>query len=526
MQTKHASVIKPSKQEREQSRVSAVRNVLANSGSFVYCAIVNFCLAPVVVRELGVSRYGLWVLLTSVIGFLAIMDFGIRGAVMRYIANLHAAGRHDEAGPIASAGLFLFGVLGAIAVSVSLGLAFALDTLFTVPPDLLRVAQWVLIIGGINIAISLVTGVFGGVIAAMQRFDLIGVVEASIETVRACLIVLALTNGYGLGALATIQLSMSLVRCLISVLISRRLYPQLRLALRSWAPAHLRQLLSFSYYSMLLQVSTLMILELDSVIIGTFLPIAMIAYFAIAASLVDHARMLIYAATHSITPHVSAWQATGKLSPGRLALPSGRWATLLLHVMTLTFLFRGETFVRLWMGPSYAELAGPVLFILSLALLFEGGRVVIGATLLGLNQHKALVPVFIVEAICNVALSLLLMRPMGIVGVALGTAVPRIIASAIVIPRVLCRLQNIPVWDAWREIWIRPALAMIPFGLATFAIEHYTYAETLWEFFATVVLVLPLGAIGAWRIGLHESERAGLARAATKLLRATSPSSI
>jgi O-antigen/teichoic acid export membrane protein len=313
---------------------------------------------------------------------------------------------------------------------------------------------------------------------------------------------------------------MSLVRGVVSVVISRRLYPQLRLALRSWTPPHLRQLLSFSYYSMLLQVSTLLVLETDSVIIAAFLPIEMIAYFAIAASLVFYARSLIYGATYWITPRVSAMQATeDQRSGGRLALISGRWVTLLLHGITLTLLFRGETFIRLWMGPAYAELGGPVLLILCLALLFEGGRVVTRATMQGLNQHKALVPVFLIEAICTIALCLMLIQIWGIVGVALGTALPRIIASAIVVPRVFCRIQNIPLWDGMRELWIRPSVAMIPFAVATFLVEYFTHVDTLGVFFGTVLLVLPLGAIGGWRVGLDQSERDLLARSAVSLIR-------
>lgn len=510
-------------EQSQRPRVSAFRNVVANWGAFIYGGIVSFCLAPVVVRELGDSRYGVWILLGTLVGYLGIIDFGVRGAVMRYVANLHAAARHDEAGRVASAGLVLFGLLGIIAITVACGLAYAVEHVFSIPDHLARRAELVLIIGGVNIAVSLLSGVFGGVIAALQRFDVISVVEVAIETVRACLIVFALSAGYGMVGLATVQLSMSLARGIVSAVLMRRLYPQLHIGPRSWDRSHVRQLVGFSFYSTLLQVSSLVVLEFDAVIISAFLPIAMVGYFAIAANLVGYARTLVSAAAQTLTPRVSALEGTDDQgSTADLSLTSGRWATLLLLLIALTLMFRGETFIHLWVGQPYADLSGPVLTILTIALMGESGRLVIFCTMLGLNQHKALVPVFMIEAILTLSSSLLLVQSFGIVGVAFGTALPRIIGSVVLIPAVLCRLHGIRLTAVWREVWVRPILAMVPFGLATYFIEQLTTPTTFWAFFATVALALPLGLIGAWRIGLNRLERSYLVAAAAARFRSRS----
>jgi len=57
----------------------------------------------------------------------------------------------------------------------------------------------------------------------------------------------------------------------------------------------------------------------------------------------------------------------------RLLAGSAKFSMMILLPVALTFLIRGSSFIGLWMGPSYAELSGAVLAILSLPLLVRAG---------------------------------------------------------------------------------------------------------------------------------------------------------
>ncbi|MGH7467394.1 MAG: oligosaccharide flippase family protein [Longimicrobiales bacterium] len=503
--------VAPSASER-RPRISAVKNVLANWGTFAFAALVNFFLAPIVVDQLGTSSYGLWVLLASVVGYLGLLDFGVRGAVMRYIAHKHAATEHGEAGLIASSALSLFGIMGAVAILMAAILALSVEHLFNIPSELVHISRWVLLIGGVNIAVALVTGVFGGIIAALQRFDLNGWIELTVEAGRACAIFLALRAGYGLLALAFIQLAATAVRGGATMVVSRRLYPGLRISLATFSSQHVRPLLSFSGYSSLIHLSTAIILQADAAIIGMFLPVAMIGYFAVAGNLVYYARSLIGGIALTVTPRASAMQARGEeAQASRIPLDAGRWSTLVILAIAVTFLLRGSTFIHLWMGAEFSTISGTVLRILTLALLLDAGRHIIVVTLMGLNRHKAVVPVFVLEAIASLALSVLLVKRFGIVGVAWGTVLPRVLASAVFIPRIYARSQRLSLWDVWREIWLRPALAIIPFAAVTYLIERSWPATTMTVFFLEVALALPVVMLGAWLVVAQPAERVAFA---------------
>src|SRR5208283_4036230 len=95
----------------------------------------------------------------------------------------------------------------------------------------------------------------------------------------------------------------------------------------------------------------------------------------------------------------------------------------------------GKVFFTLWVGARYAESSTPVLIILSVSQAAAMAQFSSGSILYGLNKHKYLSFLLIIEAVFNLAISVVLAKPLGIVGVALGTAIPDVIVNLFVLPR-------------------------------------------------------------------------------------------
>jgi Na+-driven multidrug efflux pump len=125
----------------------------------------------------------------------------------------------------------------------------------------------------------------------------------------------------------------------------------------------------------------------------------------------------------------------------------------------------------------------------------------------GLNRHKGLIPIFLTEAVVNLALSIWLVQTLGIVGVAWGTVLPRLGVALVALPWYLRRVLSIALPTFWINAWIRPMISMIPFAVATYIIQRMWPATGLVIFFSQVASVLPVAAIGAWFFCLTHSER-------------------
>jgi O-antigen/teichoic acid export membrane protein len=486
----------------------SLRNVILNWVAFAFSVGINFFLSPFVVHTLGNTEYGIWVLLGSVVGYMGLLDLGVRSAVMRYVARHHARVEDAEASQVASAGLTIFGVTGLLAIIATAVIAVFLDRLFKIPSAYLGVARLVVLVGGLNVAVALVSGVFGGTLSALQRFDIQGITSIVIGALRAMAIFLGLRAGWGILGLAFIQLGVGSLWGVVQYAMSRRLYPQLVFTFRGLDRANLKKIFSFSVYSSLLHVSVALIFSADSVVIGTFLPVASITFFAIASTLTEYTRNIFSTISQTITPRASAMQAVGALGDlERVLLRAGAMASLVTLPITISFVLRGGTFIGLWMGPAYAASSGQVLLILAVALSFAAARQVVMSTMIGMNRHRSLAPFYLAEGLLNVGMSVYWVRTMGIRGVALGTAVPNLVTNLLVIPWLVRQVLGTRLRAIWVGFWLRPLAGYVPFALATFAIERVWTAHSLVSFFAGVAAALPVAAVGAWYVGLTSADR-------------------
>jgi O-antigen/teichoic acid export membrane protein len=489
-------------------RSSALLNVLANWGAFICGAVVSFFLAPYIVHRLGDTVYGIWALVGSVTGYLGLLDLGVRSAVTRYLARYAAEGDTEGANRMASSALALFSVSGLIALLAAATLAAVMPIFFQLSPAYLTAARLAVLIGGATVGVSLFAGVFGGTIAGLQRFTMLSGVDVTLELIRAAAVWLSLGHGGGIVQLALIQLTVSLVRLTIYRQLCRRLLPWLRLSVASVGRDAIKTIISFSGYATLLHSSGMLILYSDSLVIGAMLPVTAVTFFAIGASLTEYARTVVSGISQTLTPMASAAQAVSPHEVSRLFRRSVRLGTLAVLPILVTFLVRGPTFIELWMGASYREASGSVLRLLTISLCFAASYQIVTATMMGLNRHRSMALIYLGEGVINLVLSLALARPLGIIGVALGTAIPRLIVSCYFGPGFAREVLQVSRTTFALDAWLRPLLAMVPFGLVSLAIDHYWKVGSLLVYFSQVALALPAAVLGAWFVSLEADERA------------------
>jgi O-antigen/teichoic acid export membrane protein len=487
---------------------SGIRSVLSNWCGFLFASVVAFFISPYVVRHLGNSGYGIWVLTLSMTGYLGLLDLGVRGAVTRYVAKFHAQGADGDASRVASAGLAIFLGVGALAIILAITIAFTVIGSLKIPESYQLATRIVVILTGINVAISLVGGVFGGVVVALQRFDLTNGLEITSAALRTTAIAIALYHGKGLISLALIQLSSSIFTSLGYSMMSFRLYPDLKIHFSSCDKENLKLIFSFSLYSFLLQASTYLIFYSDSVVIGVFLPVSAVTFFAIAGNLLGYSRGLLSGISTASLPMASALDAQGGVSDlRRLVISRARFGSLVFLPIGITFLIRGRSFIGLWMGPSYAALSGKVLVILTVAQLIAAGNNAPGSMTLGIGRHKGMVPAVLMEGLCNLGLSITLLHSHGIVGVAIGTALPNLVTHLFFWPWYIRRVYGIqPIAYAF-STWIRPGIAALPFAFCTYALSTWWPATNLLVFFLQTAFALPIALIAFWFLCVERQDR-------------------
>src|SRR5204862_8172343 len=122
----------------------------------------------------------------------------------------------------------------------------------------------------------------------------------------------------------------------------------------------------------------------------------------------------------------------------------------------------GPRFIAWWVDPSFEQPAGQVLQILMLSyLIFLPVRGVALPMLMGLGKAGLPTIGFLVTGFLNLGLSILFVRPLGLAGVALGTAIPNVL-FAIVIFVQACRELDVSLWAFFRYVVPRAVVGAVP----------------------------------------------------------------
>ena len=110
----------------------------------------------------------------------------------------------------------------------------------------------------------------------------------------------------------------------------------------------------------------------------------------------------------------------------------------------------------------------------------------------GVDKHKSVATWAAIEAALNLGLSIVLVKTVGLYGVAWGTSLSQALIHLIFWPRFVRRELGVPVrtflWEGWGKI----TLFSIPFGIASAAADRYWHPRSLLEFFSQIFVTLPV----------------------------------
>jgi O-antigen/teichoic acid export membrane protein len=454
---------------------------------------VGFFLSPFILHRLGDVAFGVFVLANSVVAYLGLLDLGMQSSVLRFVSKGHTKGDHEGASDALSAALWVRLQISALALLLSAGIAVVFPHVFKVPPDLASEARKALLLLGLTTALSMSIGVVGGVISALNRYDLQNYVSLTQTAIRVLGVVFVLRTGHGIVGIAISELVATVVGNLLLVWIARRLYPELQIQLKKPKRETLRQIWSYSFYAFLTTIAVQLVYQTDNLVVGAFVSASAVTFFAIANNLCRYATQMVSSMGGTFVPAASTYEAAGDTASLLMLYKNGTRATLMISLpILITFIVRGPSFIGLWMGPEYAHSSGIVLIILSIALFFSYANRTAGAIAFGVEKHKTTALWSIGEGVANLALSILLVHWYGIYGVAIGTMVPSLVVQVILWPRYISKLVGLSSFEVIAQIWGPMLLASIPFAAASYAVSILFPAHSLAVFSLQVFATLPI----------------------------------
>jgi len=485
-----------------------IRNIFSNWTSVALNLAVAFLLTPFLVHSLGDSRYGLWVLVLSVTGYMGLLDTGLRVAIVKHTAQHNARGDSEGLNRVLFTGLSLYGSLSVLVVLLSLCAAAFFDRLFIVPPAELETGRVLAFVAGLNVALSLPLGIFGGLLAGLQRYDLLTGAGIIVLLVRTVAIVAAVSNGLGLLTLGWIHVASQVLNGVILLRMARTQFPKMDLRPRRLEGASVRSLYAYGGYIVLNNVAMFLLFYSGEALIGMFIGTAAVTSYSIARSLVQYLSTIIGSMTQVFHPYASDQHERGNANAVAAALIIGTKMSLLIALpIGAAYLIVGPTFIKLWMGPEYGLSAGPLLALLTVPQIVWLSQSTAGNVLLGVGRHRLVTTLNFVTGLAGIAMGLALVPFFGSAGVAFGMGLPILVSQAVLLPIWTARALKLRLREYFVEAYLGAFLAMLPFGGSLLIVSRLWPPSNLPVFAFQVLVCLTTLGPGTYFLAFNRKER-------------------
>jgi len=343
------------------------RNAWSNLLGAAIPALVMLATVPMVVKGLGDASYGVYSLVTAIVGYFAVIDINVTAGSVKYIAEHNA--RKDEEGvyETLSFGLATYAIIGVLgALGLLLGAQWFVTSVFSVPAALIPEAIATLRLAALGFLLGQVQSYLNSVPQSLMRYDISARVEMVFGTLVPIATVGVLLLGYGLFEVVLLRVIASSIHCTILWRAVKRLLPGFHLR---WPGARARgALLGFSAYSFLSRFATLSYAHADKLIIGALVGVTGLAYFTVAATLANRVLSLTFRLSGVFFPAASAMAAQGELARlDRAYLKATRYVVFLNAAILVLVAVFAHQILRYWMNEDFARNGALVLAVMALS---------------------------------------------------------------------------------------------------------------------------------------------------------------
>ena len=424
--------------------------------------VAAYVLTPFTLHKLGDAGYGSWNLINSITGYLALLVLGVPMASVRYFAQHVADGDVRKLNEAIGSCTALYLTLGGVALLVGVGL-YGLFLGYDIPPHLRGDAHWAFALTVLYVAFGFIGMLPSGVLSAHDDFVPRNLARLASLVLRVGLTLGLLTLRPSLSVLALIQLTcLAFDFWLCTWLILRR-FPGTRIRVADFDWGMARRIFSFSLYVLVLNAGMRLSFETDSLVIGKFQDVSSIPYFTVANSFILYLMEFLIAIAAVVMPMATRLKTQGRAAELRETFL--KWSKIALSLTMMAGLFLivlGPRFIAWWIDPAFEKPAGQVLQILMVSyLVFLPVRGVALPILMGLGKPGVATLGFLAAGLLNLGLSIALARPLGLAGVAIGTAIPNVLFAVLVLVYA-CRELETSVAGYLRYVVPRATLGALP----------------------------------------------------------------
>lgn len=482
-----------------------IRNISFNQANFVVGVLIGLVMSPFIVRQLGDAANGYWSLVVAITAYFGYFELGLHSAVHHYVTRHLADGHTQRLNDKFNSALTVLLGIGGLAVLGTLFLSATLPTFFRVPAEAHEPVRVALLLTGLVTAAKFPAAAFNAVLIGAQRYDLTSGTALVVRVINAIIVFYALTAQQHLLVLAIIVACTQLLESFILMVLALRVVPVLRVRLFRFRWPEFRELFDYGIFNFIINVFAQFGVAFGAITVGRFIDASAVTYYTISLDIIPYMGSVIFAISLPLLQILIPMDVSGDIAALRVVFLKGsRYLGALTCLMAANLLLVGPAFLGQWMGHKYLDSepygsSGVVLILLTIGSTMALFATLAQNVLLGRRKNKIYAAVIIAETIGIVVLSLWLVQIWGIIGVAVATIVPPVIAQTIGLNAIAAHYAETTFWQFLREAML-PNFAVLAVvcalgGAVLHLFPPHGWISILLSFTMVSVLYLALTAL-------------------------------
>jgi O-antigen/teichoic acid export membrane protein len=402
-------------------RRALARNTAYNLAGQGLPLVVALVAVPLLIRGLGMPRFGLLGLVWMFVTLFGELGFG-RSAT-RFAAEALGAGKPQRAKRVLAVTLRAQAVLGlGVGVVTAAAVPWLVATVFSVEPALRHEAQWVFYLLAASVPAMSLAGAYRGVLEAAQRFGVLNAVRFTVSTLNYLLPLAALALGWGLVGVVAILLLLRVAQVVALAWAVRLQVPDgggASLPDDDLDAVSTRQVVTFGAWVTVSTVVSPVLVYLDRFLLGALTGVVAVGVYTAPFELVTRLLLIPGSLAATLFPAFSALEGMGRGRESGRVMVRGTAAVLaVVAPLSVAVVWGAGPILTAWLGPDATPAGVMALRILAVGVLANAAAFVPFALLQGLGRADVTARFHLVELPIHAMVAWVLISRWGVAGAA------------------------------------------------------------------------------------------------------------
>ncbi len=491
---------------------------LMSYAAIAFNIIAGLIYTPWMVRQIGKSDYGLYVLVTSFLTYF-VMDFGLGQAIARYIAKYRADGNESQINNLLGLTTKLYLLIDMVILVALIITFFFIKNIFNeLTLEEIEKFKVVFCIVGLFSLFSFPFSSLNGILIAYERFIVLKLCDLLNKVGTISFMVIALSLGHKIFALVAINAGIGVLIIGVKFFYLSK-STTLKINIRYWSKTFFRELFGFSVWITVIGVAQRLLLNITPAILGVYSGTIQIAIFAIGMTLEGYTWTFANALNGLFLPKVSRLNVKNEniSEVTNLMIRVGRIQLFLVGLLLIGIITLGQQFIELWMGKDFGNsyYVAVLLILPRITSLTQG----IGDTyMIVINKLKYKAFLLLGTSLLSVIISVLLAPVYGAIGSAIGIFTALILCYVVGMNIIYWKVLKLNISRFFYECHLKMLLPLCLSLVAGFFIQTYIPAHNLLTFFPKAVLLGVVYVVLMWVMGLNMDEKKMIRSPVEKLI--------